>query len=67
MEKDTHIAIIEPLLQKHMEQVILLLQNMSVYLPPKESYSDIWESFINIDFVIFAVNFDQSENNIKAI
>ena len=30
-----------------MEQVILLLQNMSVYLPPKDSFNDIWESFIN--------------------
>ena len=49
MEKDTqtHTAIIEPLQRKHMEQVILLLQNMSVYLPPKDSYDDIWESFIN--------------------
>ena len=53
MEKDTHThththtTIIEPLQRKHMEQVILILQNMSVYLPPKESYSDIWESFIN--------------------
>lgn len=30
-----------------MEQVILLLQNMSTYLPPKDSYDDIWESFIS--------------------
>jgi glucosamine-phosphate N-acetyltransferase len=49
MEKNTHThtAIIEPLQRKHMEQVILLLQNISVYLPPKYSYDDIWESFIN--------------------
>ena len=43
----THTAIIELLQQKHMEQVILLLQNMSVYLPPKDSYNFIWKSFIN--------------------
>ena len=42
-----HTAIIVPLQRKHMEQVILLLQNMSVYLPPKDSFNDIWESFIN--------------------
>jgi len=30
-----------------MEQVILLIHNMSVYLPPKDAYDDIWESFIN--------------------
>lgn len=28
-----------------MVQVILLLQNMSSYLPPIDSYSDIWEAF----------------------
>ena len=43
----THTAIIELLQQKHMKQVILLLQNMSVYLPPKDLYDDIWKSFIN--------------------
>ena len=39
--------IIEQLQRKHIERVILLFQNMSVYLPPKDSYDDIWESFIN--------------------
>lgn len=40
-------TIIEPTQQKHMEQVVQLLQAMSAYLPPKESYGDIWQSFIN--------------------
>ena len=57
METDT--AIIEPLQQKHMEQVILLLQDMSVYLPPKDSCDDIWKTFINqpnVHSVVATVN-----------
>ena len=42
-----HAVTIELLQKKHMKQVILLLQNLSVYLPPEDSYCDIWKSFIN--------------------
>jgi len=49
MEKDTdtHKPIIEALQRKHMDQVILLLQDISPFLLPKDSYDDIWETFIN--------------------
>lgn len=38
---------IEPLQRKHMEEVIALLQLISVYEPEKNSYSEIWENFIS--------------------
>ena len=44
--ENTHTVIIEPLQRKHLEQAILLLQNMSAFLPPKDSYDEIWEAFV---------------------
>jgi glucosamine-phosphate N-acetyltransferase len=41
----THIAKIEPFRREHMEDVIDLLQHMSVFQPPKNDYDNIWATF----------------------
>jgi glucosamine-phosphate N-acetyltransferase len=40
-------VMIEPIQQKHIADVILLLQDISIYLPPRELYEEIWETFIS--------------------
>ncbi|MBZ1350126.1 GNAT family N-acetyltransferase [Alcaligenaceae bacterium LF4-65] len=44
MEK-AYPVIIEPLNYQHLEQVILLLQNVSTYLPPVRCHNEIWTAF----------------------
>ena len=46
--------IIETLKRRHMEHVIILLQNISDYAPPAENYDEIWDDF-------------QSQNNVHSI
>lgn len=44
MKKDTEYTI-EALSREHMDEVIELLQHLSEFRPPIETYDDIWESF----------------------
>ena len=46
MEK-AHLVKIEPSQRHHLEQVILLLQNLSNYLPPVSCHEEIWAIFQN--------------------
>lgn len=41
----TDTAKIEPLRREYMEEVIEILQYMSVFEPPNESYDEIWNAF----------------------
>lgn len=45
MENDIHMAKVEPIQREHMAEVIMLLQNMSAYLPAEDSYDAIWDVF----------------------
>ena len=45
--KNPYKVIIEPLKRQHLEQVILLLQNMSLYLPPVSCHEEIWATFLS--------------------
>lgn len=48
-------AAIVPLQRDHMDQVILLLQNISSFTPPKELHDEIWDTFksqLNVHSVV---------------